>query len=128
MNMKTLLKLTAAAFVFTAGTANVTMAQDVSRGQKLFEECAACHSPDRTATDTIGPSLYGVAGRKAGEDGAFRFSPAMKRSSITWTRESLNDFVADPQKAVPGNRMPYSGMPDAKDRADLIAYLLNAMK
>lgn len=106
----------------------VALAQDANRGQKLFEECAACHSPDRAATDTIGPSLYGVAGRKAGEGTEFRYSPAMKRSGITWTRDSLSDFVADPQKAVPGNRMPYSGMPDAKSRADLIAYLLNAMK
>jgi cytochrome c len=111
-----------------AGVVNVAMAQDANRGQKLFEECAACHSPDRAAADTIGPTLYGVAGRKAGEGTEFRYSPAMKRSGITWTRESLNDFVADPQKLVPGNRMPYSGMPNAKDRADLIAYLQSAMK
>ncbi len=111
-----------------AGAANVALAQDATRGQKLYEECAACHSPERNATDTIGPSLYGVAGRKAGEDGNFRYSPAMKRSGITWTRESLNDFVADPQKLVPGNRMPYSGMPNARDRADLIAYVQSALK
>ena len=110
---------------FATGTA---LAQDVNRGQKLFEECAACHSPDRDAKDMVGPSLFGVAGRKAGDATEFRFSPAMKRSNITWTRESLNEFVADPQKVVPGNRMPYSGMPDGKSRADLIAYLLNAMK
>lgn len=111
-----------------ASMASVARAQDANRGQKLFEECAACHSPDRTAADTIGPTLYGVAGRRAGEGTEFRYSPAMKRSGITWTRESLNDFVADPQKLVPGNRMPYSGMPDAKSRADLVAYLLGAMK
>ena len=111
-----------------AGAAQVAMAQDANRGQKLFEECAACHSPDRAAADTIGPTLYGVVGRKAGEGTDFRYSPAMKRSGITWSRDSLNEFVADPQKLVPGNRMPYSGMPDAKARADLVAYLLNAMK
>lgn len=108
--------------------AGAVRAQDANRGQKLYEECAACHSPDRAATDTIGPPLHGVLGRKAGEAGNFRFSPAMKRSNITWSRDALNEFVADPQKTVPGNRMPYSGMPNAKDRADLIAYLQSALK
>lgn len=130
MMKKTLLGLTALSVVAfgAASVAGVAQAQDANRGQKLFEECAACHSPDRSATETIGPTLYGVAGRKAGEGTEFRYSPAMKRSGITWTRDSLNDFVADPQKLVPGNRMPYSGMPDAKSRADLVAYMLGAMK
>ena len=53
----------------------------------------------------------------------FRYSPALKRSGITWTPQTLDAFLADPQKVVPANRMPYAGMPDARDRADLIAYL-----
>lgn len=125
---KKLLAAWMAATLCAAGAASMALAQDAGRGQKLFEECAACHSPDRAAIDTIGPTLYGIAGRKAGEGTDFRYSPAMKRSGITWSRDSLNEFVADPQKLVPGNRMPYSGMPDAKARADLVAYLLNAMK
>ena len=71
----------------------------------------------------VGPSLHGVFNRKAGELADFRFSPALKRSGITWTAQSLDTFIADPQKIVPANRMPYAGMPDADDRADLIAYL-----
>lgn len=123
--MKTLIQGLVAVAMINAGTA---LAQDAKRGQKLFEECAACHSPERGATNTVGPSLYGVAGRKAGEGADFRYSPAMKRSGITWSADSINNFIADPQKAVPGNRMPYSGLPDAKDRADLIAYLQATMK
>ena len=53
---------------------------------------------------------------------------AQKRSGITWTVQTLDEFIADPQKLVPGNRMPYAGMPDAGDRADLIAYLQKATK
>ena len=49
----------------------------------------------------------------------------MRRSGITWNQSSLNDFITDPQKMVPDNRMPYSGLPDAKSRADLVAYLLS---
>jgi cytochrome c2 len=52
----------------------------------------------------------------------------MKRSGITWTPQSLGTFIADPQKEVPANRMPYAGMPDARDREDLIAYLQKAAK
>jgi cytochrome c len=52
----------------------------------------------------------------------------MRRSAITWTARSLDSYLADPQKEVPGNRMPYSGMTNASDRADLIAYLQNATR
>jgi cytochrome c len=114
--------------VLTMVNGGVAYAQDAQRGQKLFDECAACHSPDRAAKDTVGPSLHGVVGRKAGEGTDFRYSPAMKRSGITWSADTLNNFIADPQKIVPGNRMPYSGLPTAKDRADLIAYLQATMK
>ena len=115
-------------FVVAMVNAGVAIAQDVKRGQKLFDECAACHSPERGTANTVGPSLYGVVGRKAGEGTDFRYSPAMKRSGITWNSDTINNFIADPQKLVPGNRMPYSGLPDAKDRNDLIAYLQATMK
>ena len=65
---------------------------------------------------------------KAGELPDFRYSPAIKRSGISWTPQTLDTFIADPQKMVPANRMPYAGMPDADARADLIAYLLKASK
>lgn len=123
--MKRLSQALVAVAVMSGG---VAFAQDAKRGQKLFDECAACHSPDPAAKDTVGPSLHGVVGRKAGEGADFRYSPAMKRSGITWDAQTLNNFIADPQKLVPGNRMPYSGLPEAKDRADLIAYLQASMK
>ena len=123
--MKTLIQYLVVVAMINAGTA---LAQDAKRGQKIFDECAACHSPDRAAKDTVGPSLHGVVGRKAGEGAEFRYSPAMKRSGITWSADTLNTFISDPQKMVPGNRMPYSGLPDAKARADLVAYLQATMK
>jgi cytochrome c len=100
---------------------------DATRGEKRFEDCAACHSTER-GVNNVGPSLYGVFDRKAGELTDFRYSPALKRSGITWTVQALDTFLADPQHAVPANRMPYAGMPDATDRADLIAYLRKASK
>jgi cytochrome c2 len=100
---------------------------DAARGEKRFEECATCHTTER-GVNNVGPSLNGVFERKAGEIADFRYSPALKKSGITWTPQTLDTFIADPQKQVPGNRMPFAGMPDAGDRADLIAYLQKATK
>ena len=100
---------------------------DAARGEKRFEECVACHALEKDK-ESVGPSLYGVFGRKAGEGGDFRYSPALKRSGITWDQASIDTFIADPQATVPGNRMPYAGIADAAARADLIAYLVKTFK
>jgi cytochrome c2 len=100
---------------------------DAARGEMRFEDCAACHTTER-GVNKVGPSLSGLFDRKAGELADFRYSAALKRSGITWTPQSLDTFIADPQHAVPANRMPYAGMPDAGDRADLIAYLRKVSK
>jgi cytochrome c len=100
-------------------------AGDAVRGEARFQDCAACHKLE-AGVNNVGPSLRGIFTRKAGEIADFRYSPAMKRSGIVWTPETLEKFVSDPQAMVPGNRMPYAGMAGADDRADLIAYLLKA--
>ena len=100
---------------------------DAIRGEKKFEECATCHSLMQ-GENGVGPSLHSLFGRKAAEIADFRYSAPMKRSGITWTAKTLDEFIADPQKVVVGNRMPYAGLPDAADRADLIAYLEKATK
>ena len=100
---------------------------DAVRGEAKFQDCAACHKLEAGANN-LGPSLHGVFTRKAGELADFRYSPAIKRSGITWTPEMLDKFITDPQAVVPGNRMPYSGMASPGDRADLIAYLQKAAK
>ena len=101
-------------------TANA--AGDAARGEARFQDCAACHKLE-TGVNNVGPSLHDVFGRKAGTITDFRYSPAMKRSGIIWTPETLDKFLSDPQAMVPANRMPYAGMANENDRADLIAYL-----
>jgi cytochrome c len=115
------------AAILLAGAGSAYADGDAARGEKRFEECATCHTLER-GVNNVGPSLYGIFDRKAGKIDDFRYSPAMKRSGITWTAQTLDMFIADPQKEVPGNRMPFAGMPDAGDRADLIAYLVKASK
>ena len=100
---------------------------DARRGEQLFVECRTCHALDAGATpNALGPTLAGLIGRKAAAVEDFRYSPAMRRSNLAWNRQTLDAFLADPQKVVPGNRMPYSGLADARERADLIAYLSQA--
>jgi cytochrome c len=114
-----------ATLVFGAGFVHAD--GDPKRGEKAFEECRACHAVER-GVDGVGPDLHGVFGRRAGGLADFRYSPALKRSGITWTAQTLDDYIADPQKVVPANRMPYAGMPDARDRADVIVYMEQIFK
>jgi cytochrome c len=100
---------------------------DAARGEVRFQDCAACHKLEAGANN-IGPSLHDIFTRKAGTLEDFRYSPAMKRSGIVWTPEALDKFIADPQATVPANRMPYAGMANPSDRADLIAYLQKMTK
>jgi cytochrome c len=96
-------------------------AQDVEAGKKAFAQCAACHTIDGKAG--LGPSLKGVVGRTAGTLPGFHYSRGMSSAGVQWTATSLAAFLADPQKTVPGNVMPFSGIPDVKQRGDLVAYL-----
>lgn len=96
-------------------------AQDAPHGAKVFNACAACHAKDRSKR--TGPGLQGLLGRQAGTVPGFRYSRAMKRSGVIWDAKSLDTYLAAPQKAIPGNVMPFAGVKNARDRADLIAYL-----
>jgi cytochrome c len=100
----------------------MAFAQDAAHGKALFQQqCSVCHSVD--GSSGVGPTLKGIIGSKSGEISGFRFSRAMKGANITWDAKTLDAYLTDPQKAVPGNQMPFSGMADAKQRVDVIAYL-----
>jgi cytochrome c len=118
MPMRSLPALPLLALALAAAGAH---AQDAAAGGMAFQQCAECHSPG--ATDNAGPGLKGVFGRKAGTKDGFDYSPALKKSAITWDEKTLDAFLANPAKAVPGTSMAYGGDEDAKERADLVAYL-----
>ena len=96
-------------------------AQDAAAGGMAFQQCAECHSPG--TGDAAGPGLKGVFGRRAGTKEGFIYSPAMKKSTVVWDDATLAAFLADPRAVVPGTSMAYGGDDDAKERADLVAYL-----
>jgi len=119
--------LAIALLLLTAGQA---MAEpgDATRGERMYRACVACHSlePNRNMT---GPSLAEIWNRKAGSLPSFpRYSPALKLAGIIWTDDTLDEWIKDPQHFIPGNTMTFSGMKDARQRADLLAYLKDATR
>jgi cytochrome c len=101
--------------------AAASVAQEARSQSSAFSPCAACHSVD--GSSGTGPSLKGVIGRTSGTAPGFRYSRAMKSAAITWDEASLDRYLANPQEVVPGNIMPFSGVADALQRAEIIAYL-----
>lgn len=95
---------------------------DATAGRQVFRKCQACHSLE-PGKNTVGPSLAGVIGHKAGSAPNFDYSPAMKQANIVWDAKTLDAYLADPQKVVPGNKMPFPGLKTEHDRADVLAFL-----
>lgn len=98
---------------------------DVARGSQLYDlNCSACHSVAPTLKNKMGPSLFGVVGRKVGAAAGYAYSPAMTDNAAVWTPEALDAYLADPQAAMPGNKMKYDtrGL-KPEERAALIAFL-----
>jgi cytochrome c len=95
-------------------------AGDPVNGQKLYAaRCMACHTIDASIA---GPAHRGVVGRKAGSVPGFDYSPALKKSGVVWNERNLDRWLSNPETFIPGQRMFYA-VPDAAERADLIAYL-----
>jgi len=98
-------------------------AGDPTRGSRLFGQCAACHSvvPGEHMT---GPSLAKIWEKKAGRvDGFSRYSEALKRADVVWSEATLDAWLVNPEKLLPGTSMTFPGIKEAKDRQDVIAYL-----
>ena len=99
---------------------------DAARGERMYRACVACHSlePNRNMT---GPSLAEVWNRQSGSLPSFpRYSPALKSAGIVWNDSTLDEWIKDPQHFIPGNTMTFPGMKDARQRADLLAFLKDA--
>jgi cytochrome c len=117
MNRSTAIAL-AAAWMAVASIA--AAAGDAGRGQALYESrCTGCHSVDQ---NRIGPAHQGVFGRRAGRVTNYDYSPALKSSKVVWSDKTLDAWLTNPERTIPGQKMGYQ-VTDATDRADLIAYL-----
>ncbi|MTI02323.1 cytochrome c family protein [Roseibium sp. RKSG952] len=108
---------TAAAVVETA-----SLAGDPKAGKKVFRKCKACHEL-KPGRNTVGPTLHGVINASAGQVEGFKYSGALQDSGIVWTEAALTEFLANPRKSIPGNRMAFPGLKKDTDIADVIAYI-----
>jgi cytochrome c len=98
-------------------------AGDAAAGKVLFtQKCGICHSVEQ-GKNKIGPSLYGVVGRKAGSLDGYNYSEAMKNANRTWDDATLDTYLANPREVLPGVKMIFKGLPDESDRQNVIAYL-----
>ena len=87
-----------------------------------FAQCMSCHAVEK-GQHGVGPSLAGIFGTKAGDVAGYAFSEPMKASGLTWDEKTLDAYLTNPMKMVPGTRMTYAGMPDAAKRKQVIDYL-----
>lgn len=96
---------------------------DLKNGEAKFALCRSCHTITPGGPNMTGPNLYGVFGRTAGTHEGFNYSPVVKAAGFTWDAAHLDQWLTDPRGFLPGTKMSFAGLRDAKDRRDLIAYL-----
>jgi cytochrome c len=92
-------------------------------GEQVFAVCATCHAVEPGAAAGPGPNLHGVLGRKAGSGAGFAYSAALKASGLSWDTASLDAYLADPVKTVPGTTMVAGALTEVDERKAVIAYL-----
>ena len=88
-----------------------------------FGQCRACHTPEKDGRSGIGPNLWGIAGQPAAQVAGFNYSPAMKSSGLTWDTATLDGFLKEPMKVVPGTKMAFAGLRNDEQRAEVVAFL-----
>jgi cytochrome c len=112
---------TVLAALVALGYAATAQAED--GGEAIFKKnCFICHTTD-AGKNKLGPSLAGIVGRKAGSVPGYNYSEANKNSGVTWDDATLDTYLTDPKKFVPGTKMIFAGLKNADDRKALIAYL-----
>ena len=98
------------------------VAADIAAGKIIFVKCALCHT-NEPGKNKVGPSLFGIVGRKSASLANYSYSDAMKKFDHTWTPQTLDKYLPDPQAMVPGTKMIFPGIKDKTERENLIAYL-----
>ena len=105
------------------------MAQDADAGQRVFNQCRACHTINQGGRNGVGPNLYGVWGRAAGAVDGFRYSAPMRAKAgegLVWNADNLRAYLTDPKAVVPAGSMSFAGIRNEQQLNDLLAYLERA--
>jgi cytochrome c len=102
---------------------NLLANASTERGAQIAKQCELCHNLGKGQGNKIGPDLYGVVGRKVASEPGFNYSPQLKAKGGTWTFDALDKWLLNPRADVPGTLMTFAGIPNERQRADVIAYL-----
>lgn len=124
------LMVTMAAAAMAAVLPGTASAQDAAAGQRVYNQCRACHTANEGGRHGVGPNLWGIVGRRAGAIEGFRYSANMRElaaGGLTWTEDRLRAYVANPKSVVPTGSMSYVGLRNEQQINDLMAYL-NTLK
>jgi len=126
MNLKFRLASAAAVATITSGViaAVPAAANDAAAGKTVYQrQCAACHIDTAEGARRLGPTLFGVVGRKTGSVEGFRYSEPNKNAGWVWTPEKLDEYLKNPRGVIAGTTMAFAGIRSDADRANLIEYL-----
>lgn len=116
-------RVAAAALLLIAISGAAVAAGDPAAGKAVFQStCSICHSV-QPGQNKIGPTLFGVVGRKTGTVAGYTYSPQNQAANLTWDPATLDTYLQAPRTVIPGTKMTYAGLKDPQKRADLIAYL-----
>ncbi len=125
-NKETINKETLANFtpVLSVEVKQLLQTADATAGEEFFmRKCSSCHDEYKSDTHGKGPNLWNVMGRKAGSSPGFDYSDAMRQSGHTWNYATLNYYLTNTKRAVPGRIMNFKGIRKDKNRAKLLLFL-----
>jgi cytochrome c len=120
------LPLTLAAALALAPMAVQAQDGDPAAGQRVFNQCRACHVIENNGRNGVGPNLHGVVGRRAASIEGFRYSANMRQlaeGGLTWDEATLRRYLTNPKDVVPQGSMAFAGLRNPQQLNDVIAYL-----
>jgi len=86
-------------------------------------QCVVCHSVEKGGPMRVAPNLWSIVGAPKAREKGYGYSTALASAGGVWTQQDLNDYLAAPDKFLPGTKKTIIGLPKPKERAELITFL-----